>query len=264
MMLKGALHIHSTYSDGELSLAELREEYLRAGCRFACVTDHADEFDDDRARAYVEECASLSDDSLLLVPGLEFSCADRMHIVGYGVTTPTAATDPLSVLGHIAGCGGVSVIAHPKDAHFDWIRSFERLPDGLEVWNSKYDGRYAPRPGTFALYRDLRARRSDLHAFYGQDLHWRTQYRGLFVHVDAALTRIGVLDALRTGAFRAEKDGLWLPSDGAIPAHVMAQMHRAHQRSDSMRRALRSVKKLADRIGFRVPASMKAQVRRVM
>jgi hypothetical protein len=265
MMSKGALHIHSLYSDGEWSLAELRELYLHDGCRFACVTDHADAFDAERASAYVAECARLSDASFLFVPGLEFSCTDRMHIVGYGVTALTPEVDPIKVMEHISASGGVSVIAHPKDAHFAWIEQFERLPDGLEVWNSKYDGRYAPRPATFRLLERLRARRPDLRAFYGQDLHWQKQHRGLFVHLDTeAVSGASILDALRRGAFRGHKDGVWLPSDGAIPEALMKEMERAHRRSDQMRRVLKTVKRAADRLGLRLPSTVKAQARRVM
>jgi aryl-alcohol dehydrogenase-like predicted oxidoreductase len=49
---------------------------------------------------------------------------------------------------------------------------FDPLPDGIEVWNSKYDGRYAPRPGTFEMLARTKVRRPDVRAFYGQDLHW--------------------------------------------------------------------------------------------
>ena len=264
-MSKGALHIHSLYSDGEWSLAELRELYLRDGCCFACVSDHADAFDAERARAYVAECARLSDASFLFVPGLEFSCTERLHIVGYGVTALTSEVDPVKVMEHISAWGGVSVIAHPKDTHFPWIEQFERLPDGLEVWNSKYDGRYAPRPATFRLLERLRARRPDVRAFYGQDLHWRTQHRRLFVQLDTGLvSAASVLDALRRGAFRGYKDGLWLPSDGVIPDTLMHEMERVHRRSDHIRRMLKTVKRAADRLGLRLPSTVKAQARRVM
>jgi hypothetical protein len=265
MMSKGALHIHSFYSDGEWSLAQLRELYLHDGCRFACVTDHAEAFDAARLHAYVAECARLSDASFLFVPGLEFSCTDRMHIVGYGVTTLTREVAPVQVMEHISACGGVSVIAHPKGAHFASIEQFSRLPDGLEVWNSKYDGRYAPRPATFRLLQRLQARRPDLRAFYGQDLHWQRQYRGLFVQLDAEVRdRASILEALRRGAFRGYKDGVWLPSDGAIPEALMSEMERAHRRSDQMRRLLKIVKRAADRLGLRLPSAVKAQARRVM
>lgn len=263
--LRGALHIHSTWSDGEFSLADLREIYLGAGCRFACVTDHADYFDARTVGRYADECAALSDERFSFIPGLEFPCHDRLHIVGYGVTTLTDATDPAGVIRHIDSCGGVSVIAHPKDGHFDWIAGFDTLPQGLEVWNSKYDGRYGPRAGTFALLQRLQARRPDLLAFYGQDLHWRTQYRGLMVHVEASTaTRDGVLAALRTGAFRGVKEGVHLPSDGALPASLLRDMQRAHRRSDRLRSVLKMAKGVADLLGLRVPATLKAHARRVM
>jgi PHP domain len=264
-MLKGALHIHSTYSDGEFTLRDLRRVYLADGCRFACVTDHAECFDEARLEAYLEECAALSDDRFRFIAGLEFSCFERMHILGYGVTRLTNTLDPAAVIGHIEACGGVSVIAHPRDVHFEWIDGFEVLPQGVEVWNSKYDGRYAPRPGTFALVRRLQAKRPDLRAFYGQDLHWKTQHRGLVVQVEADTpTRDAVLGALRRGLFHGEKDGARLPSDGALPEALLRDMERAHRRSDRLRAVLRTVKGAADRLGLHVPASLKAQARRVM
>ncbi len=264
-MLKGALHIHSTYSDGEFTLGELRDVYLADGCRFACVADHADWFDDARLDAYVQECAALSDDRFLFIAGLEFPCAERMHVVGYGATRLVAAMAPSDVIAHIEACGGVSVIAHPRDAHFEWIAGFALLPQGVEVWNSKYDGRYAPRPGTFELVRRLQGRRPDLRAFYAQDLHWKTQYRGLIVHVDArTLSRDAVLGALSHGLFHGEKDGTHLPSDGALPEALLREMDRAHRRSDRLRGWLRTVKGAADRLGVHLPAGLKAQARRMM
>ena len=53
-MLKGIIHCHSTYSDGEFTLRELREVCLVAGVDFVCMTDHAEAFDESRLRAYVD------------------------------------------------------------------------------------------------------------------------------------------------------------------------------------------------------------------
>jgi len=60
-MLKGVLHVHSTYSDGERSLGQLRELFLSEGCRFVVMSDHADSLDAPRVREYVDECRRLSD-----------------------------------------------------------------------------------------------------------------------------------------------------------------------------------------------------------
>jgi hypothetical protein len=262
-MLLGALHIHSTYSDGEFSLRELRDVLGSAGCRFACVTDHADHFDAASLGAYVAECEALSDDQFRFIPGLEYPCENRLHIAGYGATVPIDSTDPATVIRHIAASGGIAVIAHPKDVWFDWIASLDEVPHGLEVWNSKYDGRYAPRASTFALLARLQHRRPDCRAFYGLDLHWRTQYRGLLVEVEAASVRpVDVLAALAKGAFAGVKDQMRLPSNGAVDMAWLARGQRTRGLSHGARQVLGSIKRVLDRAGIRVPASLKAQARR--
>jgi hypothetical protein len=237
---------------------------MRAGCQFACVTDHADWFDDAaRLAAYRSECQALSDAQFRFIPGLEYSCVERMHVLGYGVTEPIDSTDPQEVIARIEALGGLSVIAHPKDVAFAWIEKFDVLPRGIEVWNSKYDGRWAPRPGTFALLSRLRARRRDMLAFYGQDLHWRRQYRRLFTLVDCPANDQAILDALARGAYVADKDGLRLPSTGDLPPVLADRFAQAHARSHRVRHWITRAKKLADVVGIAVPAPVKAQLRRI-
>jgi len=110
-MLKGALHVHSTYSDGEFTLAELREIYLTEGCSFVCMPDHAEHLDSSTLPAYVQECKARSDEKLRFVAGLEYECERRMHILGYGATKLADATDPQAVIRHIDRQDAVSVIA---------------------------------------------------------------------------------------------------------------------------------------------------------
>jgi hypothetical protein len=172
-MLNGAIHIHSTWSDGEFTLAELRDVYRAAGCVFVGMTDHAESFSAESLERYVAECASLSDADFTMIPGLEFTCLNRMHVLGLGTTALATSRDPQDVIARIDELGGISVIAHPMDSAFAWIETFTTLPRGIEVWNTKYDGRYAPRVGTFDLLARLQARRSDMKAFYGQDMHWK-------------------------------------------------------------------------------------------
>jgi predicted metal-dependent phosphoesterase TrpH len=262
-MLRGALHIHSTYSDGEFSLVELREKLIASACAFACVTDHADAFDEARLAAYRHECERLSDARFQFVAGLEFTCIERMHILGYGVAAPVASSHPETVIQHIQAHGGLAVIAHPKDTAFAAIETFEPAPDGVEVWNSKYDGRYAPRAATFDLVRRLKARAPHVHAFYGIDLHWRRQYRGLLTDIDADNPdRRHVLAALAAGRFVGVKDRATFPSDGVLSDSERAQFARVHRRSQWLRIGTRSVKRNIERLGLIVPQPIKAELRR--
>lgn len=262
--MKGAAHLHSTYSDGEFTLSQLREIFLIAGCRFLCVTDHAEAFDAEKLSTYQQECAALSDSNLTIVPGLEYRCERDMHILGYGAMRPIASEDPQTVIRAIDEQGAISVIAHPKDDFFSWIETFQVLPAGIEAWNSKYDGRYAPRPATFAFIQRLQLRKPSLRAFYGQDLHWKKQFRGLFLSMDSASMQAeDILSNLAKGAFRGEKDLLMLPSSGALPDDLMSKFAKSQNISRGVRGYLKKAKKGLDRIGVKVPKSLKAELRKV-
>lgn len=228
------------------------------------MTDHAEYFEPDRLRQYMDECRALSDDKFLFVVGLEYECERRMHILGYGATRRVDSQDPQTVIRGIEEQGAISVIAHPKNDFFDWIRGFEVLPRGIETWNSKYDGRYAPRPQTFALLQDLRQRKSDMLAFYGQDLHWKKQFRGLFVQLESApASKEGILGALAQGAYTGTKGDLSLASSGIVDQESLAKFGKAHAASSRMWQFLKQSKQAMDRLGIRVPEGLKAQLRRI-
>ena len=263
-MLKGAMHIHSTYSDGEFSLRELREILVSDGCSFACMSNHAESFGVAKLKDYVGQCASLSSPHFCFIAGLEYRCRGSIHILGYGVVSQVTTQDPQAVIRHIESEGGISVIAHPPDAAFGLIESLERLPDGIEVWNSKSDGQYALRPGTIALLHRLRLRKPAMLAFYGQDLHWRKQFRGLFNMVRCeAPSRDEILSALARGDYFATKADLELPSTGEVSDALLKQFALAHRRSLRLREWLKGGKKVMDSFGITVPASVKAQLRRI-
>jgi hypothetical protein len=263
-MFKGAIHLHSVYSDGEFTLAELREALVAAGCSFACMTDHAEYFDRLMTRDYVAECASLSDDCFQFIPGFEYSCYEGMHVLGLGVTEASGTQDPQEVIRLTRERGGVSIIAHPKDEFFEWIETFGELPDGIETWNAKYDGRYAPRVATFQLLERLRRRKPEMRAYYGVDLHWRRQYRGLLNLARCrSNSREEILSAFARGDYQGVKDDLTLPSDGRLPVSLLASFEAAHARSDHMRRAAKVVKRALKRCGVNVPAPLKSRLRRI-
>jgi hypothetical protein len=168
------------------------------------------------------------------------------------------------VIAEIQRLGGLAVVAHPKDTAFDAIERFTPRPDGIEVWNSKYDGRYAPRPATFALLGRMRRTDGSVQAFYGQDLHWRRQYRGLFTMLDVErCDREAVLAALKSGAYVGANGDLLLPSNGVVEPMVLARFERHQARSRALRQTIRRARHWADSVGLVVPGGVKAQLRRI-
>jgi len=263
MRIMAALHVHSTYSDGELPLAQVRDLFLAAGCQLVCMADHADFFDEQKLAAYLAECRQLSNQQIRVLPGLEFECAGRMHILGYGVEKLVDSEDPAEVIAHIARNEGVSVIAHPAPEHLAMIPLFVRLPDGIEVWNTKSDGPVAPRPAVFALAEELRKRKPDLMAFYGVDFHWKHQFRGLLNEVTlTGDSDRAVIAALRAGRFVGVHGPLRLPSDGVLSAQMLADFAVRNARSGRLRKLVRRLRQWSGPLGRALPASVKSQLRR--
>jgi hypothetical protein len=103
-----------------------------------------------------------------------------------------------------------------------------------------------------------------MHAFYGLDLHWKKQYRGLRVVLDCdSLAPASILQGLAAGTYSAQKDNLQLPSSGDLPDALLAEFAQAQARSQNMWRFLKNSKQALDRMGIRVPDSLKAQLRRI-
>ena len=78
--MKADLHMHSTYSDGSLSLEELWNEINKAGLDVVALTDH------DTLRG-VKEMIELSKKyGVRVIPALElstYSNGESIHILGY-------------------------------------------------------------------------------------------------------------------------------------------------------------------------------------
>ena len=54
-----------------------------------------------------------------------------------------------------------------------------------------------------------------------------------------------------------------LPSSGVLPEPLLAEFGHAQARSQNMWRFLKNSKQTLDRLGIRVPESLKAQLRRI-
>jgi predicted metal-dependent phosphoesterase TrpH len=132
------LHAHTTWSDGELSLAELVDLYGRSGFDVLCVTDHVlrdhDPWRAEGARSvthanHAEYLAAVAAEAeraralydLLVVPGLELTYDDPdpargAHAVAVGVREFVGLEAGLdAALARARELGGALIAAHPYD-----------------------------------------------------------------------------------------------------------------------------------------------------
>jgi hypothetical protein len=219
MSLKGVLHIHSAFSDGEESLDRVVERLRLAGMSFAAVSDHAEVFDEPRMEEYVLLCNALSTESFVIIPGLEFALhGGDIHILGYGITRRVRFKSAEALVDGIHEAGGLAVLAHPPFGSINILGAVRAKLDGIEVWNGRYDGTHAPRAGSFQLLRRIRSVNPKAAAYCGIDLHKSGQLRKpVYVELEAErLERETILKALRGGHFTLHGSNIAIPSTGNL------------------------------------------------
>jgi hypothetical protein len=218
-VLKGVLHVHSRFSDGDEPLEHVVQIFRRSGMDFVAVSDHAEVFDEARMHQYVQLCESLSGPSFVVIPGLEFALhGGDTHILGYGVTRRVRAVEMEKLVDGIHENGGIAVLAHPPAGSINMIGSIRTKLDGIEVWNGRYDGVRTPRADSLQLLQRVRLVNPKTTGFGGVDLHKAGQaVRPIHVEIDAAShERKAILNGLLDGNFAVRGGNLSIPSTGTL------------------------------------------------
>ena len=213
----GILHVHSNLSyDGQNTLGEIAFLAKSRGYHFVGISEHSDTFDPQKMAHLVNECRRLSDASFLMIPGLEFTCDNRLHLLALGIDSYTDTTNPALVARFAKAQGGLAILSHPSRYGYQVPSGLEMLLDGIEVWNAGYDGRFVPNDRSIRLWRSLRARNNSLYAFGSQDLHAIGHHRHVRVSVRSdQLTQDAILRGLKRGNFVISNSYIRLRSDSS-------------------------------------------------
>lgn len=204
--IKGMIHVHSDFSsDGLHSVADLADFARQSGFRFVGLTDHAEDLSFQDIHSLRRQCEEYSDESCIIIPGLEFRCSGDIHILGLGVTHEIISDDPVTVANQIQSSGGIAILAHPARNGYECPAELYRVLNGIEIWNAGYDGRFVPPLANLRLLQEARAGNPNVLGFGGADLHVFDRPPGVLIELQSnGATRVdagSVLDCLRGGAF---------------------------------------------------------------
>jgi predicted metal-dependent phosphoesterase TrpH len=264
MEVTGVLHCHSRYSyDAKLSLAELRDLFLKNGIRFVCMTEHTDTLTPEVAQQFVADCAAHSDDAFLFIPGFEVPYR-RAHILMIGMREfyGQYAKDA-DALREWTTRAPFVVLAHPVRNNFEVDSALLGEMHALEVWNQQYEGKRVPRVRSLALFETLRKEKPLLVATGGVDLH-RTEHLGYpLVSVTVpALNENAILTVLKRGDFVVSSPQASFHGMGIVPRELV----RAHRIQSHFSVAVivlgKAVNALLARVGLKLPKSLARLVRR--
>lgn len=208
MILRGVIHVHSTFSDGEMALDDLLRVFRADGNQFVAMTDHAEMMDERAMERYVRVCRDASTDTFCVLPGVELAYHRSLHVLAIGIDAPVRADNTFDGVNEIHRLGGLAVWAHPTPANFPWVEGLGIPWDGIEIRNVRYDRAPGVRPARGKLLARLRRREPSVFGYYGLDFHRRNQARSLRTRVEAdACTPSAIMAALRSGRFDAEDGG---------------------------------------------------------
>lgn len=163
----GYLHVHSKYSDGDLSLSEIKRIFLGKGASFIFLAEHEELLNEKEYFELINECNRLNNESFLLVPGLESVCGEN-HLLIYGAKKIVPGKDIVEKIKMHKEDGCVIIWAHPHKSNYIIEPEIFSLLDGMEIWNSSYDGKNAPR---FNSLNFAKKKASGLALLPGLDFH---------------------------------------------------------------------------------------------
>ncbi len=224
--VKGIIHVHSDFSrDGLSSVDNLADFAREAGFQFVGLTDHAEDLSLEDRQCLRRECEDHSDDSCVMIPGLEFRCDNDIHILGLGISGDIPSSDPVIVTIQIRTMGGLAVLAHPGRNGYQFPPELFGVLDGIEIWNAGYDGRFIPPMANLRLLQEARGPNPAIVGFGGADLHWLNRPPGvvleLGVNGTAAVDKGVVLQHLRSGRFSI--CGRYITFDANTGPHGLAR-----------------------------------------
>lgn len=263
MLVKGALHLHSHFSyDAKLSLPELRGLFRAQGLHFALMTEHTDELTPESAEAFMRACREASDAEFLFVPGFEVPYR-YTHVLMVGATrfVQGGPVDAAGLQAWRSACS-FAVLAHPHRNAFEVDDDLREVIDGIEIWNSQYDGKQVPRTSARRLYRSVQSIKPDLLAWGGWDFHRASHAGGPVIVTEIkALTVPEVLGKLQGGFFSSVSASCEITSRGTVVRGYGAWISVQSALFVTSITFLKWVNKCLHKAGLRAPRSVTQYLR---
>lgn len=211
---RGFIHIHTTYSyDGTFSLSDLRDLVKKRRYDFMLLTEHAEDFDDEKMQMLVDECRHASDEHFLVIPGLEFNIKDEIHLLGTGITKNFHERDPGILIQKIHENGGIAILAHTADYKKDIPYAQLKDVDFIEIWNPRYGERLSPSMKSIKILHEFRNMKTTFIASGGLDLHKPRDLVPVYqVVFSDGLNQKDIINSLKQGKFTTTNGFIELPS----------------------------------------------------
>ncbi len=195
---RGAIHVHSTYSDGTGSVEEIMQAANETGLDFVILSDH------NQLRAAAEGHERWHDSCLLITAAEINGDASPNHLLALGLPADAPVADlrgkpPQEVIDAVNKLGGFGVLAHPDhtgterfnipsyawkdwsvknytgmgiwDLMTDWQEVVEEWTGGMEVYDQFARHLRGPKESSLKRWDELNMGGTRVHGFGEIDNH---------------------------------------------------------------------------------------------
>lgn len=262
-LLKGISHVHSTFSfDGKLEIDRLHSFFASRGFDFVLMSEHVENLDLPRMQQIHDACRQVSDERCALIPGIEI---DDLHILIFGIARPESYDGHLAFAADCRRRGALIVLSHPVKIRKGIPADVLPMLDGVEIWNTRYDGRQTPRLANQNLFDKLRQVSPGLVAVCGMDFHNYSDFADISMQVESSSREpAAILEAIRSGRFQVCKHGRAIPAHDDSPV-LLKTLHRAHSRAaTAVHDSAIAIHQRLKGLGMRVPGPIRRAIKRIL
>jgi hypothetical protein len=259
--IRGVAHVHSTYSfDGTLDLAQLGRFFRERGIDFVLMSEHVETLDPEKIAAFISDCERYSDSGFQLIPGIEI---DDLNALFFGIQPVKPWVRVEDLARQLSASGALVAVSHPVKVKGGLPSVTESLAEGVEVWNSRHDGKLAIDGRIIRFWLALRkSLQRPLAPLCGIDFHNRHDFVPLMYEVTCERLAAGdILAAIRAGRHRIVRSGNAVPlnfdSGRLAPRYRLASfLYR------SLYAAVYGVHRAVRRAGLKPPSGLRRLLRR--
>jgi hypothetical protein len=160
----------------------------------------------------------------------------------------------------------VAILTHPRvDLHYALLERLADRLDGIEVWNSKYNGHFAIPYENLALLAHFQEANPRLRGFAGIDFHWQSQFKDLHVALRTeSVNHQALVSTLRSGDFRIRKAQAVIDPGGQVLSIPTAADRLLGALYVPLRKSYQRAREVSKWLGVPVPTVLKRGVRRII
>lgn len=268
MVVDGYIHLHSKYSyDGKFSLAEIKQILKKEKISFFIPTEHYEKDSANLLGGFLNECKTLSSDDLLVIPGLEIPYLGH-HILVLGIQELViGCADALEMIEKYKEQGAIAVWAHPSKGCKNISREKMDFIDGIEVWNTQYDGHRLPDIKAVKYFKQLVSTKR-LQAYGGLDFHDDSLPLSprIRCQIDGALGPAALIDSLKKGNYSIldRHSNEYLSDLSNLDGRRLAKVSYRSGWSGLTINLAKRINSLLHKLGIKIPSKIKKIARRVI